>query len=430
MEIVALFGFMFILIFLGMDIALAMVVSAFLYLILPGLGGGAVPLTIVPQQMMEGADSFSLTAIPLFILVGNIMNRGEITSRLVRFAQSLVGHLRGGLAHTSVITNMTMAGMSGSAVADATATGSILVPAMKEAKYEPKFSAAIIAAASTIGPVIPPSIPLIIVGATAQISIGKLFFGGVIPGAIMGLILMSYIGVVAKKRNFPKEERVPLRQVLLDAVSALLPLGLPVVVLGSILIGATTPTESAVMGVLYATVLTVLIYRTLRLRDFLGILADSAVLSAAIMFIISAGVLFGWIATSAQLGFYLTSFLTDLTTSPVVMLLIINLVLLLLGMVIEAIPIILLTTPIFFPIIEQLGIDPVLFGVLMVVNLMIGLLTPPIGLHLFITSGIANVPIGEVISDSWPMVVALLLVVLLIILFPPIVLWLPGVLMG
>lgn len=428
--VAVLFVLMLVLIFLGMDIAIAMGVSALVFLVFFTSGDAAVPLTVIPQQLMRGANSFSLTAIPLFILVGHIMNQGGITLRLVRFAQAIVGHFRGGLAQTSVVTNTIMAGISGSAVADCTATGSVLIPAMKEARYPPKFAAAIIAAASTIGPVFPPSIPLIIVGATAGVSIGSLFFGGVIPGLLMATILMGYVALVARRRNLGREDRVPFGQVLSLAKGAVLPLGLPVVVLGSILVGATTPTESAVMGVAYAALLAVLVYRTIKPKEFLDIFVDTAVVSAAIMLVIAAGLLFGWVATIGQLGTYITELLTGVTTSPVVMLLIINFILLVLGMILEAIPIILLTIPIFFPIIEELGIDPVLFGVLMVVNLMIGLLTPPIGLHLFITAGIANVSIGEVIGDAWPMVVALLIVVVLIIFFPQIVLWLPTTLLG
>jgi tripartite ATP-independent transporter DctM subunit len=427
--VLMLFVIMLILILFGMDIALAMGVSGLVYLIGLGLGDNPIPLTLIPQQLMEGANSFSLTAVPLFILAGEIMNRGGITLKLVAFAQSLVGHLRGGLAHTSVVVNMIMAGMSGSAVADCTATGSILVPAMKEAKYGAKFSAAIIASASTIGPVIPPSIPMVLIGAIAGVSVGRLFIGGAIPGTIMGLSLMAYIWLISRRRSFPRDRRATIREILISTRDALIPLGLPVVIIGSILTGAATPTEAAVVGVIYASVITIFIYRTVKWKDLVDISLDASVVSATIMFLCSTGILFGWVATSEQLGLHLSNYLLKVTNSPIGMFLIINLILLIMGCFLEGIPIILLMTPILYPIVRQIGIDPIHFGVVMTVNIMIGLLTPPIGLHLFITSAIAKVSIGDVVTEVWPMVIVLTIVLLLLTFFPPLVTWLPGILM-
>ena len=428
--VAALFFGMIALILLGMDIAFAMGFAALGYILVHNLVTRPLPLTIIPLQLFDGIDSFVLCAIPLFILTGEIMTRGGITRRLVDFARAFIGSSRGGLGHVTVVVNMIMAGMSGSAVADTAATGSLLIPAMEQDDYKPSFAAAIVASASTIGPIIPPSIPLILIGAITGTSVGRLFIGGAIPGFLMGIALMIYISYYAKRHRFKQGDRVSWAERLKACRKALLPMGLPVIILGGILGGITTPTEAGVVGVLYAMILVVFVYREIKITGLYKIFIDAAITSAMVMFLVSTGVLFGWVATAEQLGPHMTKFIYYLTTNKYAILLIINIMLLVMGMVLEALPIILLMTPILFPIAESLGIDTVHFGVLMCLNLMIGLLTPPIGLNLFITSAIAKVSVGSVMRDSFPFVIVLLIVLAIVTYFPPAVTWLPELIFG
>ncbi len=424
--VVLLFGLMVALLLLGMNVALALSASVLFYLVITGLSGDALPLVVLPHGLLQGANSFSFVAIPLFVLAGEIMTKGGITRRLVSFAQTLVGHSRGGLAQTAVASNMVMSGVTGSAVADASATGSMLIPAMEQGGYPKRFSAAVVAAASTIGPVIPPSIAMVIVGSTAGISVGELFLGGAVPGLIMGLVLMAFVAVIARRRDFPRATRATLPEIATAGRDAVLALCLPIVVLGAILLGFTTATEAALLAVLYALFLSVVVYRSLSVKQMLDATVDAGVLSSSIMLVVSAGVLFGFVATAEGLAGTLTDLLAGITTSHVVLLLILNGLLLVLGTLLEPIPVILLMTPILFPLIEEAGIDPVYFGVLMVINLSLGLLTPPIGLLIFITAGIARVSVGEVTREAWPFLVALVGVLVLLVLVPDLVLWLPS----
>lgn len=424
--VVLLFGLMVLLLLLGMDVALALAASVLFYLAITGLTGDALPLIIIPHGLLQGANSFSLVAVPLFVLAGEIMTKGGITRRLVTLAQALVGHFRGGLAQTAVGSNLIMAGISGSAVADATATGSVLIPAMEKGGYPRRFGAAVVASASTVGPVIPPSIPMVIVGATAGISTGELFLGGAVPGLLMGLILMACVAVVARRRQFPQAARATRDELLVALRDALLALGLPIIVLGAILLGLTTATEAAALAVLYALLLTVVVYRSLSFRELVTATGDAAVLSSAIMLVVSAGVLFGLIATAEGLAATLSDLLAGITTSQILLLLILNVLLLVLGTLLEPIPVILLVTPILFPLIEEAGIDPIHFGVIMVINLCLGLITPPIGLLQFITAGIARVSVGEVVRESWVFLFGLIACLVLLVLIPDLVLWLPG----
>jgi tripartite ATP-independent transporter DctM subunit len=430
MMLFMLFILMILLIFLGMDIGFSMGIAALTYIFLSQFIGFPIKFTVLPVQMVDGVNAFSLVAVPLFILAGEIMNHGGITTRLVRFASSLVGGLRGGLGHTSIVVNIIMAGMSGSAVADCAATGSILIPAMKEEKYGPGFAGAVIASASTIGPIIPPSIPLVIIGSIAGVSVGRLFFGGVLPGLMMGGALMIYVAMYAKRVGLPKKRMASFKEFYLSCRGAVLPMGMPIVILGGILSGMATPTEAAVLGVLYSLFITLFIYRSIKREDLFDIFVNAGVASMAVLFTVSTGVLFGWVATAEQMGPRLLNFLLSISTDRFAILLMINILLLVLGMIMESIPVILLLTPILFPMIGKLGIDPVHFGVMMCLNLMIGLLTPPIGLNLFISSTIAKVSVEEIVKKVWPMIIYLTVVLLVIMAFPPLVTWLPNLLMG
>jgi tripartite ATP-independent transporter DctM subunit len=422
-----LFIAMFALVLLGMDIAFVLIFCPILVILLTNmLDIGVIPMEVIAQYLFGGADSFSLTAIPLFILAGEIMNQGGLTQRLVQFAKKIVGHVSGGIGQASVLLNICMAGISGSSVADCTATGSILIPSMKKEGYTPEKSAAIIAAASTVAPIIPPSIPLIIIGATAGLSIGQLFLAGIIPGIIMALAMMIYIYFYAKAKKIPKDQKEPFRAQVAATKKAILPLGMPIIILGSILLGIASPTEAAVLAVIYSIIVSFFVYKELSLKTLYNAFKNSAISTGMIMFVVAAGVLFGWVATYFNIAMILKDFLLSFGDNPYLVLIIINIILLFLGMVLETIPIILLMTPVLFPIASSLGIDPIHLAIVMTLNLMIGLITPPIGLHLFITAAIAKVSIFKVIKASFPFFVVLCIVLLIITFIPGITLYLPN----
>jgi C4-dicarboxylate transporter DctM subunit len=425
-----LFLSMIILLILGMDIGFVMLTSSIVVVGLSYVTGDfAIPFEVIPQYLFGGVDSFSFTAIPLFILAGEIMNRGGITDKLVEFSQKMVGHIRGGVAQTGVAINVVMAGISGSAVADCTATGSILIPAMKKDGYSLERSSAIIASASTIGPVFPPSIPMVIIGSLAGLSVGKLFLAGIVPGLLMGIALMIYIYLYAKRTNMPRHRKSTFQERMAATKSASLALLMPIIIIGSIMSGIVTPTECAVLAVLYALGVAGLHYKSIRLHDLKEIFVNAAISTGSIMIIAAGGVLFGWLATYYNLGDVVQDFLLSISSSPIVILIIINVLLLLLGMVLEAIPIILLVVPILYPMLTNLGIDPIHFSMIVIVNLMIGLITPPVGLHLFITSSIAKVPITAVIKESFPFMMVLLIVLALVTFVPAISTFIPNLLM-
>jgi len=408
----------------GMPVAFAMGVASLAYMLMQG----SLPLISIPQRMLNGADNFPLLAIPFFMLAGALMDNGGVTRRLVSFSSALVGHITGGLAHVVVVANMIMAGMSGSAVADASGTGSILIPSMQQKGYPAAFSAAIVGAAATIGPIIPPSIPMVIFASIANVSTARLFVGGVIPGVLMGLYLMAVAYVVARRRGYGREARRSLRefgQVFLDAVPPLLA---PVIIMGGILGGIFTPTEAAVVTTVYAFCLG-LWYRELRLRDLPRILTNVLVTTAVVMFIVAASSLMGWLLAIEQVPQALMRGFLSLSTNTWVILAIINVFLLILGCLMDSIPILIILVPVLSPLILRLGIDPIHFGVVMVLNLMIGLLTPPVGMVMYVVCSIAKVSIKDFTRECWPMMLALIVVLVMITFYPPLVVWLPNLLL-
>lgn len=423
-----LFVVFLVLLALGLDLFSAMGLASLVYLLASQAGSMPLPLTLIPQQLMAGVDSFPLLAVPMFLLAGELMTRGGVTARLVAFAGVLVGHLRGGLAHVSIVTNVIMAGMSGSAVADAASTGSVLIPGMVKRGYTPAYAAAVIASAATIGPIIPPSLMFVVLGSMVSVSVGQLFAAGIIPGLIMALAMMLVVYRDALKLNLPVEARATLPEFGKAVREAALALGMPIVVLGTILTGFATPTEASVIAVVYGFILGVIIYREIKWSELVEIFATVAITSAAVMVTVAVSQLFGWITTAEGLGKILGAWLTTVTNEPWVFLLIVNIVVLILGMFMEPIPILILTAPILFPVSAQLGIDPVHFGVVIVLNLMIGSLTPPVGINIFVTAAISKAPVMAVARAAMGFIWILILVLLLITYFPKIVLWVPQML--
>jgi C4-dicarboxylate transporter, DctM subunit len=353
-----------------------------------------------------------------------------MTDRIFGFARTLVGHVRGGLAHVSVLASMLFAGVSGAALAEAMGLGVVEIKAMKSGGIDDTFAAAVVASSSTIGPVIPPSIPMVIYGALAEVSVGALFLGGVIPGVLMGIAIMIVIYIAAMKRGYRAEQRATLKQVLRSGFDGVLGLLAPGIIMGGILGGVFTPTEAAVAAVLYALIVGAIVYRELDLTRLAAILWDTVDQTVRVMFIIAAAGMFGWLLIYIRAPQAIVEALTSLTSSPVVILLIINVILLVLGCFMEGIAIMLLTVPIFMPVLAKFGIDPVHFGVVMTLNLMIGLLTPPVGMVLYAVSTIAKVPVVRLAWELVPFMIVLGVVLLLITYIPGLVTWLPGIVMG
>jgi len=383
-------------------------------------------LAIFVQRLYAGTTSFPLLAIPFFVLAGNLMNTGGMTHRIFNVAHLIVGRIRGGLGHVNVLASMLFAGMSGSAVADAAGLGVVEIKAMKEAGYTARFSATVTAVSSTIGPIIPPSIPFVIYGSLANVSVGALFLAGIVPGALMGIGLMVVIAIIAKRKDLPMGEARPPFRIGARIFNAALPaLAMPPLVLGGIFAGFVTPTEAAVVASGYAFLLGKFWYRELDYAHLPDILWESGRQTSQVMFIIAAASPFGWVLIQQQIPNALLDAIFNLSSEPWVILLILNAVLLLFGMFIEGIAILIIAFPVLLPIIMKIGVDPVHFGVIIVLNLMIGLVTPPVGLCLYVVSSVSNVPLAEISAELWPYLVALLAVLGVVTFVPELSLWLP-----
>jgi tripartite ATP-independent transporter DctM subunit len=381
---------------------------------------------IMIQRIYAGTTSFPLLAIPFFILSGNLMNTGGMTERIFAVAHMIVGRIRGGLGHVNVLASMLFAGMSGSAVADAAGLGLVEIKAMRQAGYTPRFAATLTAVSSTIGPVIPPSIPFVIYGSLANVSVGALFLAGIVPGVLMGISLMVIVAIVAKRQNLPMgEARPPVRIALRILGDALPALAMPPLILGGIFGGIVTPTEAAVVAAGYAFLLGKFFYRVLSFAELPGILWESGRQTAQVMFIIAASAPFAWVLIQQEIPNAVIASLFNLSREPWVVLLIVNVVLFVLGMFIEGVAIIIIAFPVLLPVMMQIGVDPVHFGVIMVLNIMIGLVTPPVGLCLYVVSEVSKVPIGEIAAEMWPYVVALIAVLMVVTYVPALSLWLP-----
>jgi C4-dicarboxylate transporter DctM subunit len=391
---------------------------------------GDVPITTLIQTTFGGLATFPLLAIPLFMLAGNLMNAGGITPDLVGFARLLLGHIRGGLGLATILACAIFSAISGAAVATAVAIGVVMIPAMTKAGYDEDVGAAMTCVASCMGPIIPPSIPFIIYGVTANVSIGALFLGGVFPGLILGLGLMLYMYYVARKNNYPKDERTPLKEVIIAGWKALPALFMPVLIMGGILSGIFTPTEAAGVTVIYAVLIGALVYRKLKLRDMPKVLLTAGLESGMVMLLIAISEPFAWIVAVDQIPQLLIDGISQLTTSPWVVLLLINIFLLLLGIPIETAPALVIVTPVLVPIAATLGIDPVHIGIVICLNLVLGLVTPPVGAVLFAVCGVGKISIDRLSWAIWPPFCVALVVLAIVTYVPWLSTFLPRLFMG
>ena len=385
------------------------------------------PMMVIGQKMVTGIDSYLLIAIPLFILAGNLMNAGKITDKIFSFAKELVGWIPGGLGHANVVASIIFAGMSGSAAADAGGLGTIEMEAMTKNGYDEDFSGAVTAASSVIGPIFPPSIPLIIYGATASVSVAKLFMGGVLPGLLMGVALMVLVFLFAIKYKF---ERHPFRMAALvrQFFGSILSLITPLIILAGFTTGWFTPTEASSIAVAYSLIIALIVYRTMDWKTFTDCLLESAITSANTLFIIGTSTLFTYVLVKEGASAEIASFILGISQNPAVILLIINVVLLILGMFMEPGAILTLMLPVLLPIVKDLNIDLVHFGVVMVLNLMIGQVTPPFGVCLFIISDVAKIKLDRLYKSILPFLIPLVVVLLMCTYIPGIVTWLPNML--
>lgn len=410
---------------LGMPLFISMGFSCLMYL----WANGEILLSI-PQRLTASANSFPLLAAPFFMLTGMAMNSAGITKRIYDFCECLAGRFRGGLAHVNVIGSVIFAGMSGSAVADAAGLGTIEIKAMTDEGYPLAFSAAVTAASATIGPIIPPSVPLLIYGVIADVSIGRLFAGGFIPGFLMAAALMVQIRWMAKKRGFGAHSAPTLREFVTKSRKAFLSLMTPVILFGGMMAGVFTPTEAAFAAAAYALVLGLFVYRELSWRDLPKVFLDTVETNAVVLMLVMTASLFGWVLARAQVPQQLGAWILGTTQNPLVILLLINGFLLIVGCFMEALAALIVLIPVFMPVIKAVGIDPVHFGLVVVLNLMIGTLTPPVGIVLFVVSRVAKLPFEEVARATAPFLVPLIVVLLLITIFPELVLFLPRVIFG
>jgi len=406
---------------LGVPLVFALAIPSLAYLLL----AQKAPLAVIAQQMYSAADSFPLLAIPFFLFAGELMSRSQITDRIAAFSNRAVGWIRGGLGQANVLASMLLAGISGSAVADSVAIGKVMIGSMEREGFEREDAAALTAAASVMGPIIPPSIPMVIFGAAMNQPIGTLFAAGFLPGVLVGLGLMAAVYVISRRN--PRIRHYPFSIAALGRATlhALIPLSMPVLLVGGILGGVFTPTEAGAVAALYAALVGLLLFRTLTWKDIWESLVSAALGTCVVMLIVIASSPFGWVLSVNQVPQAIAAFFTSTTTSPLLFLLLVNVALLIAGMFMETTANILILGPIFFPAAVALGIDPVHFSIVFIVNLVIGLITPPVGLCLFSTAAVAELPLGRLVARVGPSLAVELAVLALITLFPSIVLVIP-----
>jgi tripartite ATP-independent transporter DctM subunit len=425
MALTALFAVFLIGLVAGVPVAISLGLASAAYLLMAD-----IPLVVIPQKFYAGIDVFVLLCIPGFILAGNLMNAGRITEAIIGFANALVGWIRGGLGLTNIAGSMLFAGISGTAVADAASIGAVMIPGMKKSGYPAGFSAAVTAASSTIGPIIPPSVPMIIVGALAEISVGRMFLAGAVPGLLLGLGLMAACYQMARRHNYPRQPWEGFRRLGRSFLGAVWALAMTALIIGGLMSGKVTPTETSIVASLYAFVVGVFVYRGLKLRHVPKVMVDSAVASAGILVLVGFANVFGWILASEQIPQLLAATVLSITDNKILVILIINLLLLFVGMFMETIAALIILFGPLLAVAQSVGIDPVHFATFAVLNLMIGLTTPPVGVCLFICSNIARVPLGVVVRALAPFLLVNLFVLLLVSYIPALSLWLPNLVFG
>jgi C4-dicarboxylate transporter DctM subunit len=405
-----------------MPIGFSMIASGIAYLVVK-----QQDLGLVAEQVCNGLyNSYVLLAVPMFVLAANVMNAGTVSERLFDFCRILVGRLRGGLAQVDILVSVIFSGMSGSAIADAAGPGLVTIKQMlKKPEYSRGFAGAVVVASATLGPIIPPSIPMVIYGLVSGASVGALFLGGVVPGVLMALLMMVVVQVIAVRRNMPREARVPLSEWPSVLFRGALPLSMPIVLLGGIYSGAFTPTEAAAVAAAHALILAGVVYRALNWRQLFAVVLESTRSSAVITLILAGSFLLNYAFTAEGVPQAMAAWVDALKLSPVAFLLLVNVMFLVLGCFLDVSVLLLVFVPMLLPAVKVLGIDLVHFGVLVVLNMMIGLVHPPFGMLLFVTKALTGIPIGEMMKEGWPFIVMLLLLLFAMTLFPQIVLWLP-----
>lgn len=426
MEIVVIFlGLLVALLLLGIpagySIGMVSIVAIVIKWGLPSLSFG-----LIAQMLVYGINNFTILAIPLFILTGALMNTGGISRRIFDFADSLVGHIRGGLAHVNVLASFIFSGMSGAAAADVAGLGQIEIKAMEDAGYDKDFSCAVTGASATIGPIVPPSIPLVLYGVLACTSVTRLFIGGLIPGILMAITLMIHCSIIAKKRKYPKGEQFRLNHLIKSFKRAFLPLLTPVIIIGGIWTGIFTPTEAAGVAALYAAVLGIFIYKEIKLKNLIFLFRNVTMTSVAILFILACAKIYNMALTRTQVPELVTNFLFSITENRLVMLLLLNLVLFIFGCFMSTAATLTLLVPLFAPLLPKFGIDLTHFGVVMVLNLMIGQLTPPFGIVLYVLMKVGNISFDKLVKALVPFYIPIFIVLVMIILFPSLVTFLPN----
>ena len=390
----------------------------------------SIPLDLFPLKMMHGINNFPLLAIPFFILAANVMNAGSVTPRIFSLANALVGHVRGGLGHVNVIASMIFAGMSGTAVADAAGLGSLEIKAMRDQGYPLSYSVGITSASSVIGPIIPPSVAMVIYGWLGDVSVGALFMGGLIPGVIMGISLMAMTLILSYRIKMPLQPRPPIIEVLRLSKRALLSLMAPVIIVGGIWSGVFTATESGVVASVYAIVLGMVVYRDLTWSDLLKVFQTTIAFTAIVLFIISLAVLYGWLLVRLQIPLTLAELVVRISTNNTVLLILIVIFFLIVGCFMSVIESVLIFTPVMVPMVKMLGIDPLFFGVLTVISLSVGVITPPFGNVIYVMVGIADLSFEEVVKAILPFFIPILAVILILVFFPELVTFLPRYVAG
>lgn len=423
MDVAVLFAVFAAGLMLGIPVAITLGLSSLVYLLIAG-----IPPVVIPQKMYAGMDVFVLLSIPGFILAGNLMNRGGITQRIIRFANALVGWIRGGLGLTNIATSMLFGGITGTAVADAASIGGVMIPGMKKAGYPADFSAAVTAASSTVGPIIPPSVPMIIVGALSGISVGKMFLAGAVPGILMGLAMMVTCYILSVRKGFPHQPWQGLGEVARAFGGAIWALAMTVLIIYGLLSGLATPTETAVVASVYAFFVGAVVYRELPLKAVPKIVTDSAIAAAGILALVGFANVFGWILVSERIPQAIAAGVLSITDNKFLVILMINLLLLVVGMFMETIAALIILFVPLLSLAQAVGIDPLHFAIFAVLNLMIGLTTPPVGVCLFVCANIARLPLTPVVVAILPFLLTNILVLLAVSYFPPLATWLPSLL--